>query len=375
MKARQAILALLITVTATGVAFARLQHSTADRKLGTLTVVVDASEDELGAFHVVISKSGTIQKELITNESKITTQLPAGSYTAYVKPPNGQLDHRVKLAPFLVEGAAELVIHLDPLLGSAYCTPNGTRVIPVRTSDNSIDNLKNLSKSKFQVIYLNHKIAVIEYCEMSNNTQYAEYKSPIVTYDVYRAESDKATYSEQLKTIESSGRVIAVQNGQVEERPRVTLFFDGGRVMASLTGGPLPMVKGDGSIKSGAGKATFDFKLDRFGIVKFQYEDRDKGLKLQSRKHDSLVLAEVSKDGITFSGSAVVTGSDIIDEEKIVNFTVTLKDYGVKNKSQDHFSIIVPTLNYNASERITSGDIKVSDLPKTNPGVARVVSN
>src|SRR5690349_12462158 len=69
MKACQAILAFVITVTATNVAFARLQASPIDRKLGTLTLIVDASEDELGAFHVVISKSGTsgtFQKELIT---------------------------------------------------------------------------------------------------------------------------------------------------------------------------------------------------------------------------------------------------------------------------------------------------------------------
>lgn len=378
MKARQTILAVLLTVTASSVSLASLQHlPSADRKIGTLTVVVDGSTEELGPFHVVISKSGTFKKELITNnESTIKTQLPPGSYTAYVKPPNGTLDRRVKLAPFLVEAGAEVVIHLDPTLGSTYCSANDNRLIPVRNTDNSIDPLKNLHKPKFDAIPLDrNKIAVIEYCSMNRTTQYTEYKSAVVTYDTFRLESDKAIYYPQMRTIESWGRVSSAGDpGPVEDRPHATLSFDRGRASLNLSGGPLPMVKGDGRIRAGAGTATFEFKLDRFGIVKFEYEDRGKGLKLQSKKQDSLVLAEVSKDGIKFSGSAVVTGTDVPDaEEQIVKFTVTLKDYGTKHKTNDTFSILIPTLNYNASDRITRGDIKVSEIPRRDQPVARVV--
>ena len=377
MKACQAILAVLLTMTASSVSLASSpQMASADRKMGTLTIVVPVSDDEPRPFQLVISKSGTI-RELTTNaEGNITTQLPAGSYTAYVKPPSGTLDRRVKLAPFLVEAGGEVTIHLDPMLGSVYCSSDGTRVIPVRSTDSSINNLKDLHKPKYESIYLNHnKSVVIEDRERNQTTQYTEYKSSVVTYDAFRLESDKAIYNEQLKTIESLGRVFAVQHGQIEERPRVTLSFDGGRAILNLTGGAIPMIKGDGSIKSGAGTATFDFRLDRFGIVKFEYEDRGKGLKLQSRKHDCLVLAKVSKDGdITFSGTAVATGTDnSVVEEKIVNFTVTLRDHGSKHKRDDRFSILIPTLNYNASDRITSGDIKVSELPKKDQPVARVI--
>ena len=63
MKARQTILAVLLTVTS-GVSLASSQHlPNADRKMGTLIVVVEASDDEQGPFHVVILKSGTIKKE------------------------------------------------------------------------------------------------------------------------------------------------------------------------------------------------------------------------------------------------------------------------------------------------------------------------
>ena len=379
MKARQTILAVLLTVTS-GVSLASSQHlPNADRKMGTLIVVVEASDDEQGPFHVVILKSGTIKKELTTNnERSITTQLPAGSYTAYVKPAIGTLDRRVKLAPFLVEASGEVTIHLDPMLGAVYCSSEGNRVIPVRSTDASINNLEGLHKTKYDSIYLNHnKSVVIEYCEKNQSTQFTEYKSSVVTYDTFRLQSDRAIYNPQMQTIESLGRVYAVQHGQIEERPRVTLSFDGGRAILNLTGGPIPMIKGDGSIRTDAGTATFDFKLDKYGIVKFEYEDRGKGLKLQSRKHDCLVLAQVSKEGgITFSGSAVLTSTDSsTPEEKIVNFTVTLKDYGSKHKTDDRFSILIPTLNYNASDRITSGDIRVSGLPKKDQPVARVLPN
>lgn len=381
MKARHAILAVLLTMTASSVSLASSpQMASADRKTGTLTIVVPVSDDEPGPFQVVISRSGTIREVTTDAGGNITTQLPAGSYTAYVKPPTGTLDRRVKLAPFVVEAGAEVTIHLDPMLGSVYCSSDGIRVIPVRSSDNTINNLNDLHKPKYESIYVNNKKSVVfEYCARNQTTQYTEYKSVVVTYDAFRLESDRAVYksaqNDQLKTIESSGRVFAVQDGRIKELPQVTLSIDRDRASLNLTTAAIPTIKGDGTIKAGSGKATFDFRLDRFGIVKFEYEDRSKGLRLQSRKHDSLVFAKVSKDGdITFSGTAVATGTDNgAAEEKIVNFTVTLRDYGSKHKRDDRFSILIPTLNYNASDRITSGDIKVSELPKKDQGVARVL--
>lgn len=329
-------------------------------KPGVIEGLVPGPDSERREYIVVVQRPGWKQQVQTDKDGRFRLEVQPGVYTAFAKPRFGQSERRAKYAPFRVGAGEVKKIEVDPTSEYVYCTASGERVIPVQEtySGNNKRGLRRLEYDSFSK--KDGLRVVIEYCGKSYANQQNKYKSVVVSYDGFRIISDSAVFDLRSRRIESSGRVGVVEHGDRVVRSKVTADFGEKQVVLNLTGGSIPPIRGEGSVKSG--DVTFDFKINENGISRFNYEDFAKGLKLKSGKHHScLIVVNVSKEAITFRGSASLTYTLQHSRESIVNFTVALQDLGGKPNAADRFSISIPTENYS---RTSAGEIKVGAIPK-----------
>jgi hypothetical protein len=239
------------------------------------------------------------------------------------------------------------------------------------------ENLEGLRRPQRELLPLresagkSRKIQV-EYCEKNETTQEIHYKSAIIKHEETTMFADKFVFNHQTQNLAAAGRVDVVQHGErLGARPNLLVNLKDGQFRLDYTNGLIASVLGKGEIKSGSGKASFDFIIDMKkreiqSIDKFVYEDQRTGLRLEARKRDCLFIKTTPEGVVTFGGSAELTGvrHRLKGHHKNVYFIVTVKD-GRQSKNNDRFSISIPSLTYfQESAPITLGDIEVNGLAK-----------
>jgi hypothetical protein len=336
--------------------------------MGKLDGSVRGSDQDSGSWTVVIQKGPSTREIKSDDNGHFVTKLPAGVYTAYVKTAN--VNRRSERIPFLVEPNATTIVELDPVSQSALCSAANKRIIPVPMTDSPNDALARLHHQhydSFRVKISNNESLqlVIGYCGKTQTSTSISYESAAMAYNTLRLSADKAMFDLTSRKLKAWDKVTVRQHGKAVEVAQVEADFRGGRPIISLTGEPIRTSEGYGALDSAA--ASFRFKINDDGTATFTYVDDTKGLKLVSRKHDLIVIAKASKEGMTFGGSAAVSGAGslVSKSARIVDFMVTVSDFGPTNKREDVFTISIPALNnYKESGHLTTGDIQISHLLK-----------
>lgn len=339
----------------------------ADRT-GTLKGTVVDPEGEPGPWTVVVEGGGKKLEILTDKRGRFKVELPPSVYTAHVKTTPGQTELRNELTPFLVEAGADATIELNPVSEFVYCSSEGDRVIPVRASYGGGDAEKGLQRLKYDSYPVRRlgreplKV-VIEYCQKTETRHKVEYRSATIGFNTSRMFAERAVFDPETLTLEGEG-VEGEHHGKLFEEPYVRASFENNKPIFNLEGGAIPAVKGEGEIKSStSGTVSFDIKININGVARLTYVDKASGLRLISRKHECLLVTKASDEGVTLSGSAIVTGANPLlklANGNVFNFTVKLKD-GSKNNNKDSFSISIPSLkNYKESGAVTSGGIEVN---------------
>lgn len=343
-------------------------------RLGTVEGTVLGDHEEIGPWIVVIEgpeERGRKQKVEVQTDARGRFQidLQPAIYTAYVKVDLGETGKEIRPTPFHVKPGDAAKIQLDPAQGYVYCTSSGKRVIPVELTHGKGGSRRALHRPKYDWHAVrptdNKSLGIlIQYCSKNNIGRSIQYKGAVVGYDTFTMEAESVLFDPVRYTLDGRD-VEGVYHGQTFLEPRVLADFWRGKAFVDLTGGAVTSIKGRGTINYG--DITFSFDIDRGGVAKFEYEDRIKGLKLKSGKHDCLIIASRTRNGLTFGGSAMVTDhAPNAIQGTFVEFTVMLQDYRNNNKTKDHFAISVPRLkNYQQSGLITSGKIEVSGTFKS----------
>jgi|GEM_PF-4148332 len=290
---------------------------------------------------------------------------------------------RPRPSPIMVKADTATPIEFVASPESVYCSSTGKRIIPVRTAHDEVGHEKKLQRPRREVLPIsdsgkNARVIVIEYCEKTETKQAIQYKSAILEHDETSMFADELVFDHQKQILEGRGRVDVIQHGQrLEAKPYVLLNLKDGQFHLDYTNGAIASVRGKGEIKSG--KASFDFFIDmnkverNGGVVRFEFEDQARGVKLVSRKRDCLFIKTTADGVVTFGGSAKVIGAQHLhkaNHKDLVYFTVTVKD-GRKNNNNDHFSINIPKLVYRQDwSPVTDGDIEVNALSRnTTPPI------
>jgi hypothetical protein len=373
MKSKQVILAVVVAFAWCLLTPALAQHSASART--GIQGTISGSDGEPARFTVVLEQGGKKLPEILTDE-KGHFEIPTepGTYTAYVKPTTDiryrrTLDKRIKHAPFLVEAGGMTKVELDPAYEYVYCTSTGDRVIPVSLRDEKTNSRLGLRRPGYDWVPVrlpdgSYLDGVIQYCGKKPKRQPIEYKTAIVEQNANRLFADNFLFDPQSGFLSGMGRVDILMHGKSIDQPSsVVANFTGGKAFLNWSGKATPSMSGEGTIKAG----KFDFSINPTGNIRFTYQDAKRNWKLMSRDHDCLFIAKITKEGVTFGGSAVVTSGDP-NRRKVVDFTVVVKDDNQESGDDNGFSISIPTLDYHAKGRLTSGTIDIKDRPK---GIAK----
>lgn len=370
MRLHNAIFALLLGLTPLmALAQRRADHrdhevsSVTKNKEGTVKGVVLGSDDIPGSWAIII-EGPSFRRIVVANDGHFESSLPAGVYTARVKldSPEGH-DRRIPYPQFLVQPGEVTEVEVDPTYENVFCNSANEKVVPVIASSGEQENLKGLRRPSYEVklVKRSEKVSirmVFRYCRKTELGRLSRYQGADIKYDSGSFSATTVLFDPM--TYDVSGRnAYVTQHGTGYEVPYATAAFGEGRIFLNLAADQITSIKGSGEINSGA--AAFNLKIQKDGDASFMFEDRSTGLRLNTRKHDCMIILTPSDDGIAFYGSARV--SDPSDENKIsvVHYKVTVWDYGRANKSKDRLTISIPSLmNYTRSGRVTSGDIEVN---------------
>lgn len=245
MNLRQFLFAVLLSVMPSTLisAHPHPQHSlnSNTEKVGRLKGVVwGANEDFPGPWTIVIEHGSARQELTADDQGHFETKLPAGDYTAYLKPRTGQLAERVRRVPFRIQAGHSAQIELDPTFDYVYCSNNGEMVIPVRRSDTEENNLKGLHRPKVDTLVLKRSDkaslkVTFEYCGKAQSNDRIFYKSVAVTYLPFSIFAPEVEFNLRSHTLEGWGNIYVVQDGKRSNTPHFKADLGGGNVTSMST--------------------------------------------------------------------------------------------------------------------------------------------
>jgi hypothetical protein len=181
-----------------------------------------------------VIEGGSVKQITVTNQKgRFEVDVPAGTYSAYVRPMSGKVSERLKVGPFRVNPGSAVEIELDPTAEFVYCSRAGERVVPVRSTDGEENNLKGLRRPKLEEFLLDpsnkESLRVrIEYCgrtKLENNS--IRYQSSVVRFDTISILGDDLVFDPQSYIIEGF-RSVFVQQGRRDEIRHLKRALNGG---------------------------------------------------------------------------------------------------------------------------------------------------
>ena len=234
MRVRQLVLSMFIAFVPCLLIEASPQKSALSRgqKLGTIKGEVRSGYEQLLGPWTVVIEGGSVKREISTDEKgTFAITLPAGVYTAHVKPAT-RVDRKAEHVPFRVPPGQQVRIVLDPTEEYVYCTAAGERIIPMWVTDSRKNSVKGLHRPQIDSFAINPSDksslkVVIEYCGKIQTGKLIAYKSPIVRFNTTDIFADDAEFDNQTYLLSSQGRIGVIQNGARIETSQIKAGFRG----------------------------------------------------------------------------------------------------------------------------------------------------
>lgn len=386
MKVHQTILTVLLVFTSSMLnpALGGDIAGSGKEPMGTIVGKVIGIDDERPRAATVVIEGEGLKLEIPTDpKGHFRTTIPTGVYTAYVKP-TGKIDQGVLHAPFHVPPGRRVDIEIDGSTQYVYCSISGERVVPLLATDSQEDNMKGLQALKYDSFLVKNSDGpslkiVIEYCAKTPAPDKSIlYKAARMEYENTSIFVDSAVFdprNPQKLTLSSRGGSVEVaQPGLRKEAPFVFASVYEGNLTLDYT--DITSIKGFGEIESG--NSSFNFKIDGNSIPRFHYTDKRKGLTLVSRSHEPLSITTGPDGSVIFGGFASVTRNSSwgdTSSERIVEYKVTVRDFGPEHRNKDRFLIDIPKENYRERGKLSKGDIEIGPPKAEGQGVAKFRSH
>ena len=240
MKFYQIVVSTFLAFVCTLLIFAAPQQSPKSKQTaGTVRGVVGSAPQALAGPWMVVIEHKSKKQEIDTDAAgRFETQLAPGVYAAYVRPTSRKLDDAVQRVPFLVSPGGVTNVWLDPTSEYVYCTREGERVMPVRTTDTDKSNLKGLHRPAVDTFRLEpsdkeSRKFTIEYCGKTKTNKLIKYRSAIIRSDQIGILADHVEFDPENYRLESEGRILLIRsNGTKGEVSRVSASLRGGVVIS-----------------------------------------------------------------------------------------------------------------------------------------------
>jgi hypothetical protein len=309
-------------------------------------------------------RDGAVRRDIAVNaDGSYEAEAPAGVYYLDLINPSTNTSNFFRRAPFRILPGRTTVIDIDSFIGRSYCLAKGYRAVPTDYAAPS-----ELPSPAYDEIPIRHPSGarlklVVEYCGKRQVAQNIHYRDITLSYDNLTVFADNGHFDRRTLQFVATGALVRSRmDGKEVVGRRVKLDFKRSQPVVAITNGAISEVLGRGTLDRG--NISFNFSVNREGLIRLTYEDKYKGILMVSERGFPFDVINDATNVVKFSGSAVITGK--VPEAKSINgrlpvdFTITVHNGSRRGGRKDSLIIEIPQLDgYYRKGNITSGDIEV----------------